>query len=59
MNVPVYQLARWARLEVDRSKGPPRAYTGPYPDRSGPTCEHMDLVRQMALATNDSESKAL
>ncbi len=46
--VSVDQLVKWAVREVRSRTGPARACTRPYPDRDGPTLEHMDAVRNLA-----------
>jgi len=49
-------LIDWAKKQLAQRTGPPRAYTGRYPDRSGPTCAHMDRVAQIANALEGGAS---
>lgn len=45
---PMSSLIRWADKQIKQTSGPPRAYTGPYPNLDGPTCAQMDAVAQLA-----------
>lgn len=50
MIIDTDKLIDWAKKQVIQRTGPPRAYAGPYPDRSGPTCREMNAVARIADA---------
>ncbi len=57
MIIDTEQLIDWAKKQVAQRTGPSRAYTGPYPDRSGPTCAHMDAVSRIADAIEEGRAQ--
>jgi len=54
MTAAIDQALAWAKKQVSQRTGPPRAYRGPYPDLTGPSCAKM---RQVACIADAIEGK--